>query len=627
MFGMPEFMPFDTAKVIDQSAYVPPTEEVLQPNDPIAYIPFISPRGIGKDEQLVYISTENQEDYGTPHIDKWGLSLYLVRQYIKGGGTVLGQRLKAPDATLANMGVIAKYKIIPDKPLLDDEGRPLYKTPDGVYTTEPEGNEAIERDVFLVKLETVSFAGTKATDEGKLKTELETYYSDTVDADGWKTVPLFMIYSLAAGEFANNIRVRFSFETSMEPDIDTNRFYRLEVSENGKTLGSPMTITFDRDYLFNGISMFPDEVAALYSKNVGIIVSDYFNKFMNLVALNGLDTVTNETSANQIDILFGLTKSGAFHYKYELDQQSVSLSNPYGLALQGGSDGSFAVTEANREEAISQAFVRAFTGQITDFIYDDVRCPFIHVFNPTFDDAVYDAIDDLVSKRLTTFAPLGTKIVNSYTEAQNLRSTKLKMNKFKESLICESAMIFDEYTGKRVRMPSVYFDAYSYAYHCANGISFPFAGNFFKWTGFINGTLQPQSTNSEIMKRNHTLRMNQMVDNGDGTASPVQQITTQQQITQLSEINNVHILLMMIRISLDIARTRRWAFIDSEAIESYRRTLKDNIDRALPGSYERLDIVIFQEAANGPGKNRLKAKLTVAFKNMLKGVDYEFYIV
>ena len=94
----PSSMPYDDVTIIDQSGYVEETvtETPYIPSGPIAFMPFISPRGYGEDNKLMYMNGSKLAKYGNPNLKKYGLSLYLAKRFIEGGGTVLGMRV-VPD--------------------------------------------------------------------------------------------------------------------------------------------------------------------------------------------------------------------------------------------------------------------------------------------------------------------------------------------------------------------------------------------------------------------------------------------------------------------------------------------------------------------------------------------------
>ena len=105
----PSSMPHDSVTIIDQSGYVEETvvESPFIPDGPVAFIPFISPRGYGDDNKLQYMSGSKLSKYGNPNLKKYGLSLYLAKQVINAGGTVLGMRVTTDSYNYANFCVYA----------------------------------------------------------------------------------------------------------------------------------------------------------------------------------------------------------------------------------------------------------------------------------------------------------------------------------------------------------------------------------------------------------------------------------------------------------------------------------------------------------------------------------------
>ena len=96
----PSSMPYDAVNIVDESSYV---EEVAVeapyiPTGPVAFIPFISPRGYGEDNKLEYMTAAKLAKYGNPNLKKYGLSLYLANRVIAGGGSVLGMRVTTGDS-------------------------------------------------------------------------------------------------------------------------------------------------------------------------------------------------------------------------------------------------------------------------------------------------------------------------------------------------------------------------------------------------------------------------------------------------------------------------------------------------------------------------------------------------
>ena len=113
MAKYPIGMPYDDIKVYDQSVY---NETSVQnnytPQGLVVFQPIISEKGVGKDNELRFITSREQfEGYGKPNMKKYGLSHYLADNVLKAGANLLTCRLVADNAEAASMLVLARYSI------------------------------------------------------------------------------------------------------------------------------------------------------------------------------------------------------------------------------------------------------------------------------------------------------------------------------------------------------------------------------------------------------------------------------------------------------------------------------------------------------------------------------------
>ena len=192
----------------------------------------------------------------------------------------------------------------------------------------------------------------------------------------------------------------------------------------------------------------------------------------------------------------------------------------------------------------------------------------------------------------------------------------------------EWARITDTYTGKKTFMPSVYFNAYSIINHWNKRKGRPLAGRLnATWTGFDVGTVTPSSSNVQEYINNHNVGLNTMIEDGLGNAELYEQITAQPTTSSLSEVNNMQVLHEMVKIALRLAKENRWSDLGEEDIASYKSLTETAISDKLKGCYERMDVVATRESSNGAGRNRILCRINVKFKDMFKGVSYEFYIL
>lgn len=732
-YNWPTSMPYDTMTIYDQTEYVESTSAVdttTVPSDPIAFIPFVSPKGYGKDEELVFLNSSSITKYGNPDINKYGLSLYLAKQWIEGNGNVLGMRLKAKDATYAHIGIYADIKLIKDfefKTEVNKDNKVIYKpyfkpvSGDGdvttigdiqyVYGYTDEDEVVHETDLLLngkvtdsngvqtevskkytviknydnvtgkfalatvedpttavyvmIENETIqSKIGTKYYDTtekindlpiASSKDTLAEKFAEFVSSENavnintltgetleltpnvTYTVPLWMWYSLASG--SNDVFITLEYDTAMENVAETlgysNRFYKM-TTYDGNTEIEPKVSFGLSDFIYSNQSMYIEDVAIDYLNNIGYIPVGIEKMYEILDKYVVKDTnVANQKSLYGIDFLFGGDKDGYGYSNYRLIENSVDLRNRTNFG--GGSLGSFADKDkTKRENALAEAFVNAYEGKVTDMIFDEIRYPFGFVLQPCAATSVCKAIASLCDARESTnaimyVAPTNKDYSDLYEESRSAKNSTYNDDLYDTSKLAwwsETAIIRDPYTHKRIRMPSVYFNAKAIPrLLTVHGYGTPLAGSKFYWDGFVVNTLLPKSSNPQEYIENHKVYINTMVEDGKGIANAVEQITSQHRTSQLSEISNSITLRKMCNIALNVAKNKRWSNLGDEEIGSYKSEVEAGITNILGKAYSTLSVTAERETVNGAGRNRVHCKITVSFKALLKGVTYDIYVI
>lgn len=466
----------------------------------------------------------------------------------------------------------------------------------------------------------------------------ETVTTETIDS---YVIPLFIVKAKARGSFANGFRFRIISDTTMNSQTNNaHYFYKFIDSDNGATLDENMSFTFNDDYSYKGKIMAPEEVFADYSENVEFVRVKQFDKFVELIdavmdTLEAKDAnpalINSKPSVDQLDILFG---SNTYAVSIIVDLTSldaINFSKSTGEALNGGSDGAFEnATFDFDNDPFADALAKVYNGEVTDLIYDEYRFPYTYVFAPSYDANVVSAIHGLVTEgRHITRANYFLPKFSTYEESRAWRNANLGgVSHWKETIVPEWGQIRDPYTNKRTYMPSVYFDAYEMPFHWMNKQGKPYAGpRNYTWNGFITGSLVPCSVNPNEYIANHNVGINTVCEDGIGSASPYEQITSQGISSKLSEINNAITLVEMVRIALRIARDKRWEELTDTEITDYKTTVENAIASYLSNSYQTLEVLAERESVNGAGRDRIHCRINVKFKDMLKGISYEFYIL
>lgn len=720
MYNWPASMPYDVINIHDQTTYVESNETidtVTIPSGPIAFIPFISPKGYGNDNELVYLNAGSIVKYGNPDYYKYGLSLYLANQYISGGGSVLGLRLKDDKAMHAHVGIVANIKIATEPILFENIGDgsseiiyyPYFKRTEETVTEEPryfEGiiyhfpyvdEENVEHDasVTIDKNATIEVNGEQKklselykVDESTLglkdavtneliyslvtkkvvNSHITTAYLSTPEEAGGKdqlqsaflkykdsqskdipdgflegttdlaentqyTIPLFMFYSLPSGESNYSITLEYDNTTeSYSKNLgDPERFYKMCTYDGSSEIEKRISFTLG-EYIYMSQSMNIEDVTLDYLNNIGYIQGnlDLMYAILDKYVTNSSIFMNDGTSHYGIDLLFGYDKNGDPYNNYKVTSDSIQSGSS--IKFRNGSLGDFSSNdEITRNNAIRNAFVKAYEGEITDLIFDEVRYPFEIVFQPCEESTVCDAIQDLVDARESTVASMYmTPNAKTYSESREAKlNTYAKYTTSKMFFHVESAIIRDSYTHKRIRMPAVYFNAKAIPRLITTyGYGAPLAGNNFYWDGFIVNSMLPRSTDKNQYIENHNVWINTMVEDGTGKAYAVEQITSQNITSDLSEINNSITLRKICNAALCMANNTRWTTMGSEEeINSFNTSLLNTITSKYSNAYRTLEITSEQESINGAGRNRIHCRIYISFSSMLKGVTYDIYVI
>ena len=749
----PVGMPYDELKIYDQSIYKEESGQdasLYTPEGLIVFQPIISERGYDADNELRFITNSSQLDkFGTPNINKYGLSMYFAKNIIKAGANLLTCRLVADNAMPANRCIYAKVKFeetceIPQYtdreyngkvyiniPLFDVAGksevfkivdiegkiRPILKSdmdtgnsitlntkyvvdevehPVDGYVYKYINNEikyftssddvngtTLVKAAFAsqprvnISYHTLTVTDTTATNVddpnliGRFMSQLTnnggqvlsdydeidfaSFAADYTKKDGLEkieidteyVIPLMIVRARCSGTFANNFKFTISPDRVMSTyaySINKPRsFYTFSSTENGADLDSPITFTFDDNFIYNSESMFVDDVFDAYSKNIRITTMDQWYIFEELIHAF-LKDKTNARYNSQlvdigtIDLLFGTYVDGTVCDFINIDQSEFDFNPSSGCALFGGSDGDFGNVKkwnindtSDGSDPFAKYFTRAYSGTISDLIFDEVRMPFRMIFSSTLDQNVNDAIHALVNERKSTaaFYTFPTSIT-TYAESRNFKLNNYSFySSFKEYFVSEHAYVYDEYTRKRIDMPSTYFNSLKIPQYWINYKGKSFCGINFYWDNYVNGTLLPRTSKIDLWIENHNSGLNTMIEDGKGKASPYEQITAQTPAinSKLSDLNNVITLLEACSIALIYANERHWVEINDEEISDYKTELNDRLNNALGSCYKSIEIQTSQAAQNGAGRNRILCKLYITFKDILKGVSYEFYIL
>ena len=526
--------PYIKTVIYDNSA---PTLEVPEVDDGVKFLNVIQS---SKGQDGVFLKFKNTEEfieeYGTPNYKLHGQPIYNAYASLKSReANIYCMRVMPNDALVANMILLAKYKVDNDNP---------------------------DNPKMIIKHEIVSYPGLNNRDD--FEYIVDDYNVMEEDEDGFKVVPLLGFYALGRGAYGNNLRVRLS---SMVDKRSTIKFktYRLEIMEMDKalTVKENFQASLYEDAVANNISFFYEDIV-----NDAEDGSRKLNMYVNPNALEAMfDTYVAEINPSTkmtigfFDPLFGVNRdlSPIEGLEVQLDESFVSIDQLEGVALENGSDGALTIKpdesiddQLRREDVVNQMYLDAFNGVTNSVIGSKRRMPVRFMLDAGYSNEVKRAMVNLALKRYDAFLHLDSGFLSTSTELVYWGQEMFDINDRIISKNGQHWQIRDPFSGKRVRVTHTYLLANLLPHHIYGiGDHVPMVGEkYAKLTGHVKNTLMPiiDGDDLELKDDLYDLRVNYIEAIDEQTFIRATQQTSQQEETDCSEENNVYMLLNMKRI-------------------------------------------------------------------------------
>jgi len=525
--------PYIKTVIYDNSA---PVLEVPEVDDGVKFLSVIQS---SKGQDGVFLKFKNTEDfieeYGTPNFKLHGQPIYNAYAALKSRvATVYCMRVMPSDALIANLIIIAKYKV------------------DNSDPNEPK---------MLLKHEIVSFPGLNNKED--FEYVVDEYDVDYEDEEGYKSIPLMGFYALGRGEYGNSLRIRM---TSIVDKRSTIKFktYRLEVMELNNVLSvkENFQASLYEDAVSNNMSFFYEDIvndAEDGSRKINMYVNPLAVETLYDVYKNEIDPSTN-MPIGYFDPLFGVNNANLGEIPgVVVEPSDLAIDRLEGIALENGHDGSLAIddnmtveSELLYEDVVNQMYLDAFNGITNSIIGSKRRMPVRFILDAGYSDEVKRAMVALALKRYDAFLHLDSGIKSTTTE---LLYWAQEMFDIEDRIISKNAQcwqIRDPFSGKRIPVTQTYMLASLLPNHIYNiGDHVPLVGEkYAKLTGAIKNTLMPiiDGDDLELKDDLYDLRVNYIEAIDEQTFIRATQQTSQQKETDCSEEHNVYMLLNMKRI-------------------------------------------------------------------------------
>lgn len=440
------------------------------------------------------------------------------------------------------------------------------------------------------------------TDKAEIDGVLTSMMNVEEDSEGYIEIPIACFYSLGRGEYGNNISITISSDTQSDrsneyknymfkvtaSDITTTEiFNRCASYRNAKYRTSSLFYEdvindMDRGSSMIGIYSYMDGVTALVN-------------FINKYASTPIDEQT-------FDVFFGKLKGGLqmADVIYEAVRANDIDLTKNSIALAGGSDGAFALDNPDREKAINDVYIKAFSGKIDRSIMSKKRVPATYIFDANYPDEVKEVLKSLIidESRQDMQGFIDGGILNNQSELRSWLNEQTEGSRY-YSYDPFNFQIKDPFNGRRITVTTTYFLAANLAKHVStNGLNVPFAqSRYAKITGV--SSLKPviDDNDRELKDLLYRNGINYYEAIGENSFMRSTQQTSQKMISDLSAESNMRVVLAIKGRLETLGESLLYGFSEAEnrklytnaglrIIDEYRNYLSDRDLRFEQTEYE-----------------------------------------
>lgn len=548
---------------------------------------FASPKGIdGKIQNISGGATDFVDMYGQGPASIYGQP-YLNAYNAFTSGCITGHclRVTAENSTYSASVLVALYSI-------DETGKMTVK--------------------FKTREVESSLANLGNMDE--LYTAPEEPISDGSEDDGFTEVKLMTVAAKGKGKYGKKISYGITSNTSGDKE-NAYKNYVFHVYENFDTLKEVegFMVCLSEDAIIDNEAKFIDGIVNHPTKgSTRVATLTNVEGFQQILDAYNDANEESEFTIDDFDVLLGMDKYTRSEINnYEIDSMSEDIVIPSmtgGISLEGGDDGDFDETAdpAVRQAALESAYLKAFSGDVDPMIVSKNKYP-VHVFmDANYPVETKQAMIALCERRgdctlyLDGGLELRTKRSPITFMKDNLDSYARNRNELFAG-IC--GKVRDPYSKKLTTVTYTYALAYALPSHwnAYGGKHVPFAGNVYGIIDnyFIEESIYPlydDCLDSEIMDEMVEERINFARINARQRTIIATQTTRQTKSSNLSEMNNVQILLDVKRACEEMCDEYQYNFSEPEDIVKFNKDAESILSefegtqvRSIEASFDKND--------------------------------------
>lgn len=551
--------------------------------------------------------------------EKYGQAAIQAANIINNGGELLMKRVVAKDATLANIIIVANVTANRVQKT-DSDGNPLYIDPiTQEETTDPgDGNEKVMVNIASIRYELVTVTG-QTTIEGVVEEARRSFVED--DGEGTYSYPLAVICDNGRGESTKRFGIEPQYTVSKNQNF---MIYRLKYlgSEELDAESVYFALTPGVIYLNKSmdIGMASTEMLQCRAQSLEDVVDAFYNKVSEISGLS-IDSLYN------YDMYFCKDNKGNPVLGISLDDNGNDLSVSMGFGLESGSNGAFGDKPIDTEE-YEQELLEFYDGTFNSDIYNlDMYKPDVCI-DANYPYAVKKQISELAKfrKDFMFFGDLGLD-VNTYENAVN-KLYDMPRDKF-TAWYGQAYQIINPFNKRRISVTICYSIAKAIIPHLNDKPHQPYCGIMHGWTfpevitGTINFTpkitpAQNQKVALDEIQLNYASILNNIL-------TMETEYTSQNQLTQLSFINNVIAIQEIVKDVRTKCPSFRYSFISTNDLSTYKKEVTEIISK-YSDWFESLEFVYVQDEIMKANKI-FEASLRVKHKDFVQSEILNIYTI
>lgn len=273
------------------------------------------------------------------------------------------------------------------------------------------------------------------------------------------------------------------------------------------------------------------------------------------------------------------TKSDDEFIVFDGGKEKITIMDIEGVNLSSGSDGSFGenVDKATREAAIEEAYIEAFQGGTDKKIKSTRRAPVELILDAAHSVEIKKAMVSLALQRMDAMVKLDSGLLQSVNDLYDLGIALSSINTFMATKDTGMMKILDPITGKQIPASITLWMAQAIPLHYYNyGNHQAMAGErFATLSGYVKNSIRPEIDADDLEIKEKLCvdyQMNYIEALDEDTYIRGNQITSQQFTSDLSEENNVLVLLEIKRKIERLAGRRRFMFSEAEDLRKFQES-------------------------------------------------------